>query len=108
MIPTPNTREELLSLEKQNNVVVKINSTSKLSGMFPAYRKVARWNGSNDAWDVFFVAAKDYSSLNDEKLKSEINYDKMMGKLNATYSDYAKREVAIFFQEQQAVNYLIS
>jgi len=107
MIAIPNTREELKQLEKQNNFLVKIqNDTKSLSGLYPAYKKISKWDGANDKWDVYFIAAKQYHSLIDDNIMANISYDKMMGKLKETYFDYANRELRIFTIENDVLNYL--
>lgn len=106
MIAIPNTREELKQLEKSNNIIVKLNNNKSLSGLYPAYKKISRWDGANDKWDVYFVAAKQYHSLVDDNTIANISYDKMMGKLKESYFDYANRELRIFAIENDAINYL--
>ena len=106
MIAIPNTREELKQLEKANNIIVKLNNSQSLSGLYPAYKKVSKWNGSNDCWDIYFIATKQYHSLVDDNVIANISYDNLMGKLKDSYSDYAGRELKIFKTENEAINYL--
>lgn len=106
MIAIPNTREELKQLEKENNFTVKLNNSQSLSGLYPAYKKVSKWNGSNDCWDIYFIAAKQYHSLIDDNIMANILYDNLMGKLKVSYLDYANRELKIFKTENEAIKYL--
>ena len=102
----PNTQKELNEIKKANNVTTKINSKGKLNGVFGAYRKVAEFIGYKDNWEVYYIAAKQHHSLLDGGVIASIKYDKLMGKLQSTYSDYSKRELRIFKTEKQCLNYL--
>jgi hypothetical protein len=105
-IKNPDTLSELRALEAENNVIVKFTKPGCTTGIFPAYRKVARWIGSEDKWDVFFVAAKQYHTLLDLKLKSNVSYDVMMGSLKNEYKDYTGRVAMVFRSEIEAKKYL--
>jgi hypothetical protein len=106
MISIPNNQAELKALEKANNFIVKLNSTGKLTGLVPAYKKVSRWIGHKDEWEVFFIAAKQYHTLIEDKLKADIGYDVLMNNLKAEYKDSFNRIAKIFATEQAAINYL--
>lgn len=108
MIAIPNNRAELLSLEKENNIIVKLNSTGNLSGLVPAYRKIAKWIGYKDEWQILFVASRQYHTLIDDVVKSSINYDLMMQSLKDTYTDSFGRIAKTFNKEQDAINYLLN
>lgn len=95
-----------MKLRKENNVTYKLNSTGKLNGIYPAIKKVAEWIGSEDKWDVYYVAAKQYHTLLCDKMNSNIRYDVMMNKLKSEYEDSFGRVAKIFKNESDAINYL--
>jgi hypothetical protein len=106
MIAIPNTRTELLALEKANNVIVKINGKGNMSGLVPAYKKVSIWVGYKDSWEVYFIAAKQYHTLLDNNLIASFNYDRSMVAIKSEYKDYCGRVAKIFKTEKEALNYL--
>lgn len=106
MIQIPNSLKELQELRKANNGIIKINSTGKMNGIFPAIKQVAEWIGSEDKWEVYFIAAKQYHTLLDMQMIVSIDLDWRMGKLKTEYKDSFDRVVRIFSNKDEALNYL--
>lgn len=106
MIAIPQTHEDVMALEKANNIVVKLNGTGKLNGLVPAYRKIANWIGYKEEWQIVYVAAKQYHTLIDSSVKSNVNYDLWMDQLKSEYVDYAGRVARIFQTESETIEYL--
>ena len=102
----PNTREQQIKMEKENNWIMKINSGVKLNGLYPAIKKVAEFKGYKDSWDVYFIAAKQYHSLLETSLIFNIKTDTRNGKIKNSYFDSFGREVRIFKTEKSAIKYL--
>lgn len=106
MIQIPNNLKELQELRKANNGIIKINSTGKMNGLYPAIKQVAEWIGSEDKWEVYFIAAKQYHVLLDMQMNVTISLDWQMGKMKSEYKDSFGRIVKIFKDKEAALNYL--
>ena len=102
----PETLAEKNQIEKENNILVKINSYGKLNGMYPSYRKICCWIGYLESWEIIYVAAKDYNTLICPILKSNVSYDQLMADIKAEYKDSAGRIAKIFKTEEETLNYL--
>lgn len=106
MIQIPNSLKELQELRKANNGIIKINSTGKMNGIFPAIKQVAEWIGSEDRWEVYFIAAKQYHTLLDMQMIVAIGLDWQMGRMKCEYEDSFGRIVKIFKDKTAALDYL--
>ncbi len=102
----PNTREEQIKMEKENNWIMKINQGKKLNGFYPAIKKVAEFKGYNDSWDIYFIAAKQYHSLLETSVIFNIKTDMRCGKMKDMYSDSFGREIKVFKTESAAIKYV--